>query len=92
MTDNKCTITINGRSIIAHAWDTSNYTETTQTPSKLTKGLKKVFDELNECVNTQNDRRKSVVLIKAFKNAILFIITAISLGMVIQQGSVCISK
>ena len=95
MTDNKCTITINGRSIIIHAWDTFNDTDTAQTPSNLTDGLNKAIDGIKHNANAQNDRRESDGLNKAckrFKNAILFIITAISLGIVIQQGSVCISK
>ena len=95
MNDNNRTITINGKSIIISVWNNLDDTEIRQTPSTPNYGLNKAIDDTKEHVNPQDNRRKIHALIKAsnrFKNVILFIITGISLSLVIQQGSVCISK
>ena len=94
MTENNFPVRINGKPIIVPAWITLDDTEKRQSSSNLNR-LNAVIDEKKKYVKLQDDTRKLNGLIKISKRirtSVLVIITIIALGILIQQGSICISK
>ena len=95
MDKNNFPVRINGKPIIIPAWSTFDDTQNIQSSSNLTGRLKAVIDEKKKYVKIQDDTRKLSGLIKISKRvrtSVLVIITIIALGILIQQGSICISK
>ena len=94
MNENNFSVKINGKSIRIPDWRVSNDTEKRQSSSNLTRPLNAVTDEKKKCVKL-DDTRKRDALIKIsdrIRTSVFVIITIIALGILTQQGIICISK
>ena len=92
MNDNTFSVKINERHVILEAWSNNNGNDTSLHSKE---HIQQVSMETKEEFKSKNLKKKMDLLTKRaeiFKTFVLVVITLVSFGMLIHQGSICISK